>query len=185
QVGVEALKNFIIGQTLGAASTAASVGMATTTATAWAPAAALASLASFGANSAPAMAGIASTVGLAQGLALAGARYNGGPVSAGSMYQVGERGKPEIYQASTGKQYMIPGDNGKVISNKDLTAGGGVSVIINVQNMTSATFDAQATNNGDGTITVDAIIADLNNGGPISQAITGNTTAKRTPRGQL
>ncbi|MCM8482805.1 tape measure protein, partial [Enterobacter hormaechei] len=114
QVGVEALKNFIIGQTLGAASTAASVGMATTTAAAWAPAAALASLASFGANSAPAMAGIASTVGLAQGLALAGARYNGGPVSAGSMYQVGERGKPEIYQASTGKQYMIPGDNGKV-----------------------------------------------------------------------
>ncbi|WP_236321291.1 phage tail tape measure protein [Enterobacter hormaechei] len=185
QVGVEALKNFIIGQTLGAASTAASVGMATTTAAAWAPAAALASLASFGANSAPAMAGIASTVGLAQGLALAGARYNGGPVSAGSMYQVGERGKPEIYQASTGKQYMIPGDNGKVISNKDMTAGGGVSVIINVQNMTSATFDAQATNNGDGTITVDAIIADLNNGGPISQAITGNTTAKRTPRGQL
>lgn len=185
QVGVEALKNFIIGQTLGAASTAASVGMATTTASAWAPAAALASLASFGANSAPAMAGIASTVGLAQGLALAGARYNGGPVSAGSMYQVGERGKPEIYQASTGKQYMIPGDNGRVISNKDMTAGGGVSVIINVQNMTSATFDAQATNNGDGTITVDAIIADLNNGGPISQAITGNTTAKRTPRGQL
>ncbi|MFV8909847.1 tape measure protein [Enterobacter hormaechei] len=185
QVGVEALKNFIIGQTLGAASTAASVGMATTTAAAWAPAAALASLASFGANSAPAMAGIASTVGLAQGLALAGARYNGGPVSAGSMYQVGERGKPEIYQASTGKQYMIPGDNGRVISNKDMTSGGGVSVIINVQNMTSATFDAQATNNGDGTITVDAIIADLNNGGPISQAITGNTTAKRTPRGQL
>ena len=185
QVGVEALKNFIIGQTLGAASTAASVGMATTTAAAWAPAAALASLASFGANSAPAMAGIASTVGLAQGLALAGARYNGGPVSAGSMYQVGERGKPEIYQASTGKQYMIPGDNGRVISNKEMTAGGVVSVIINVQNMTSATFDAQATNNGDGTITVDAIIADLNNGGPISQAITGNTTAKRTPRGQL
>ncbi|KTK35641.1 tape measure protein [Enterobacter hormaechei] len=184
QVGVEALKNFIIGQTLGAASTAASVGMATTTAAAWAPAAALASLASFGANSAPAMAGIASTVGLAQGLALAGARYNGGPVSAGSMYQVGERGKPEIYQASTGKQYMIPGDNGKVISNKEMNAGGGVNVIINVQNMTGATFDAQATSSGDGTITVDAIIADLNNGGPISQGITSNFNAKRTPRGQ-
>jgi hypothetical protein len=35
------------------------------------------------------------------------------------MYQVGEGGMPEIYQASTGKQYMIPGDNGKVISNKE------------------------------------------------------------------
>lgn len=185
QVGVEALKNFIIGQTLGAASTAASVGMATTTATAWAPAAALASLASFGANSAPAMAGIASTVGLAQGLALAGARYNGGPVSAGSMYQVGERGKPEIYQASTGKQYMIPGDNGKVISNKDMTSGGGGSApILNIYNYSSASVDAQATQNGDGSWTLEAFIADMNNGGPASNAITSNMNVKRTPRGQ-
>lgn len=186
QVGVEALKNFIIGQTLGAASTAASVGMATTTAAAWAPAAALASLASFGANSAPAMAGIASTVGLAQGLALAGARYNGGPVSAGSMYQVGERGKPEIYQASTGKQYMIPGDNGRVISNKDMTAGGGgiqVSVIFNDMSSGQHMYDARATQAGN-TLTVEAFVADMNNGGIMSQAITGNTTAKRTPRGQ-
>lgn len=184
QVGVEALKNFIIGQTMGAASTAASVGMATTTAAAWAPAAALASLASFGANSAPAMAGIASTVGLAQGLALAGARYNGGPVLAGSMYQVGERGKPEIYQASTGKQYMIPGDNGRVISNKEMTSGGGGGVIINIQNYTSSSVDAQAGTDGNGGVTVDVIVADLNNGGPISNAITSNMNVKRTPRGQ-
>ncbi|TYG15009.1 phage tail tape measure protein [Enterobacter asburiae] len=184
QVGIEALKNFIIGQTLGAASTAASVGMATTTAAAWAPAAALASLASFGANSAPAMAGIASTVGLAQGLALAGARYNGGPVSAGSMYQVGERGKPEIYQASTGKQYMIPGDNGKVISNKDMQGGSGVIINNIVQNYTSATVDSQGTVNSDGSITLTTIIADLNNGGPISQGITSNFNVKRTPNGQ-
>ncbi|WP_063922016.1 tape measure protein, partial [Enterobacter hormaechei] len=117
QVGVEALKNFIIGQTLGAAATAASATEAVFLAKAWAPAAAFASLASFGGNSVPAMTGIASTVGLAQGLALTGMRYNGGPVNAGGLYQVGERGKPEIYQASTGKQYMIPGDNGRVISN--------------------------------------------------------------------
>ena len=184
QVGVEALKNFIIGQTLGAASTAASVGMATTTAAAWAPAAALASLASFGTNSAPAMAGIASTVGLAQGLALAGARYNGGPVSAGSMYQVGERGKPEIYQASTGKQYMIPGDNGKVISNKDMQGGGGINIVLNIQNYNGSSIDAQASSDGNGGVTVDVIVADLNNGGPISNAITSNMNVKRTPRGQ-
>ncbi|HDS5228025.1 TPA: tape measure protein, partial [Enterobacter hormaechei subsp. steigerwaltii] len=92
QVGVEALKNFIIGQTLGAAATAAGASQAAILASAWAPAAALASLASFGANSVPAMAGIASTVGLSKTLAVAGARKNGGPVSAGSMYQVGEGG---------------------------------------------------------------------------------------------
>lgn len=194
QMGSEWVKSAIMGSTtqqaaiaattsaqvagIGVQSAASTTAAAASTA-AWTPAAIMSSVASFGGAVAiglGAMAGI---------LALSGKRKNGGPVSAGGMYQVGEGGMPEIYQASTGKQYMIPGDNGRVISNKDMTSGGGVSVIINVQNMTSATFDAQATNNGDGTITVDAIIADLNNGGPISQAITGNTTAKRTPRGQL
>lgn len=185
QVGVEALKNFIIGQTLGAAATAAGASQAAILATAWAPAAAMASLASFGANSVPAMTGIASTVGLAQGLALTGMRYNGGPVNAGGLYQVGERGKPEIYQASTGKQYMIPGDNGKVISNKDMQGGGNiqVSIIFNDHSTGQHQFDAQATQNGNA-LTIEAVLADLNNGGPISQGITSNTTAKRTPRGQ-
>lgn len=32
------------------------------------------------------------------------------------------------------------------------------------------------------TLTVEAFVADMNNGGVMSQAITGNTTAKRTPR---
>ncbi|WP_303745271.1 tape measure protein [Enterobacter hormaechei] len=184
QVGVEALKNFIIGQTLGAAATAAGASQAAILATAWAPAAAMASLASFGANSVPAMTGIASTVGLAQGLALTGMRYNGSPVNAGGLYQVGERGKPEIYQASTGKQYMIPGDNGKVISNKDMQGGGGINVVLNVQNYNGSSIDAQASPDGNGGVTVDLIVADLNNGGPISNAITSNMNVKRTPRGQ-
>lgn len=193
QMGIEWVKSAIMGQTattaaVAASTTAQAAGIATTTATstaaaaattaAWTPAAIMSSVASFGGAVAiglGAMAGI---------LALSGKRKNGGPVSAGGMYQIGEGGMPEIYQASTGKQYMIPGDNGKVISNKEMNAGGGVNVIINVQNMTGATFDAQATSSGDGTITVDAIIADLNNGGPISQGITSNFNAKRTPRGQ-
>lgn len=193
QMGVEWVKSAIMGQTattaaVAASTTAQAAGIATTTATstaaaaattaAWTPAAIMSSIASFGGAVAI---GIGAMAGI---LALSGKRKNGGPVSAGGMYQVGEGGMPEIYQASTGKQYMIPGDNGKVISNKDMNAGGGVNVIINVQNMTGATFDAQATSNGDGTITVDAIIADLNNGGPISQGITSNFNAKRTPRGQ-
>lgn len=169
QVGVEALKNYILGQTLGAASVASSVGMAATTASAWAPAAALASLATLGTNAAPASAGITSTVGLASGLALAGARYNGGPVSAGSMYQIGEKGKPEIYQASTGKQYMIPGDNGKVISNKDMQSGGGVSVQVNVINQsTGATVQSANGYMQDGSAVVDLLITDMERGGPVS-----------------
>ncbi|EBE9007479.1 hypothetical protein P7W27_004491, partial [Salmonella enterica subsp. enterica serovar Montevideo] len=38
---------------------------------------------------------------------------------------------PEIFQASNGSQYMIPGDNGRVISNRDMhgSGSGGSSVV--------------------------------------------------------
>lgn len=184
QVGVEALKNYILGQTLGAASVATSVGLAATTASAWAPAAAMASLASFGANAGPAAAGISSTVGLANGLALAGARYNGGPVSAGGLYQVGEKGKPEIYQASTGKQYMIPGDNGKVISNKDMQSGGGVSVQVNVINQsTGATVQSADGYMQDGSAVVDLLITDMERGGPVSSQMQQTFGLSRKAQG--
>ncbi|WP_101739647.1 tape measure protein [Klebsiella aerogenes] len=193
QMGVEWVKSAIMGQTATAAAVAASTtaqaaGIATTTATstaaaaattaAWTPAAIMSSVASFGGAVAiglGAMAGI---------LALSGKRKNGGPVSAGGMYQVGEGGMPEIYQASTGKQYMIPGDNGRVISNKEMNAGGGGGVVINIQNYSSSSVDAQAGTDANGGVTVDVIVADLNNGGPISNAITSNMNVKRTPRGQ-
>lgn len=58
-------------------------------------------------------------------ISMGGAREHGGPVNASSMYQVGEGGKPEIFKASNGSQYMIPGDNGSVISNRDIGGGGG------------------------------------------------------------
>lgn len=193
QMGIEWVKSAIMGQTattaaVAASTTAQAAGIATTTATstaaaaattaAWTPAAIMSSVASFGGAVAiglGAMAGI---------MALSGKRKNGGPVSAGGMYQVGEGGMPEIYQASTGKQYMIPGDNGRVISNKEMTSGGGGGVIINIQNYTSSSVDAQAGTDGNGGVTVDVIVADLNNGGPISNAITSNMNVKRTPRGQ-
>ncbi|HHU0801337.1 TPA: tape measure protein [Enterobacter hormaechei subsp. steigerwaltii] len=193
QMGIEWVKSAIMGQTattaaVAASTTAQAAGIATTTATstaaaaattaAWTPAAILSSVASFGGAVAiglGAMAGI---------LALSGKRKNGGPVSAGGMYQVGEGGMPEIYQASTGKQYMIPGDNGRVISNKEMNTGGGGGVVINIQNYTSSSVDAQAGTDANGGVTVDVIVADLNNGGPISNAITSNMNVKRTPRGQ-
>ncbi|HHB7531020.1 TPA: phage tail length tape measure family protein [Klebsiella pneumoniae] len=183
QVGVEALKNYILGQTLGAASVATSVGLAATTASAWAPAAAMASLASFGANAGPAAAGISSTVGLASGLALAGARYNGGPVSAGGLYQVGEKGKPEIYQASTGKQYMIPGDNGKVISNKDMQGGGlNVQVVINNQASNAEPQYMGATQN-DGNYVLEFLISDAERNGPYISTLQSTLGLSRKANG--
>ena len=67
-----------------------------------------------------------------RGIAFGGARYNGGAVAAGSLYKVGEHGKPEIFQASNGSQYMIPGDNGRIIPGRDIGGGGGIT--LNVTN---------------------------------------------------
>lgn len=183
QMGVEWAKNAIMGAATQQAAiaattsaqvagigvqTAASTTAAAATTAAWTPAAMMSSIASLGgavAIGVGAMAGI---------LALSGKRKNGGPVSAGSMYQVGEGGKPEIYQASTGKQYMIPGDNGKVISNKDMN-GGQVQVNIQFYDQTSGgqhSFQAQASQEG-GVVTVEAFLTDVDRNGPMSSAIQG------------
>ena len=182
QMGVEWLKSVIMGQVGMTAASAMAATQAQIIAAAMAPAAAMTSLATAGANAIPAQAGIVSTVGVAQAMSVAGALKNGGPAQAGSMYQVGENNLPEIFQASNGNQYMIPGDSGKVISNKDLTGSGGSGIIIynNVTNTSSgATTSSTARDNGDGSVTIETIVADIEAGGPISQAITSNTTATR------
>ena len=185
QVGVEMLKNFIIGQTIGAASTANGLLQASLLTNAWTPAAYAASVATGGAAAKVGV--VAYGSGLATSMALStvsGARYNGGPVSAGGLYQVGEKGKPEIYQASTGKQYMIPGDNGKVISNKDMQSGGGISVQVNVINQsTGATVQSADGYMQDGSAVVDLLITDMERGGPVSSQMQQTFGLSRKAQG--
>lgn len=181
QMGVEWLKSVIMGQVGMTAASAMAATQAQIIAAAMAPAAAMTSLATAGANAIPAQAGIVSTVGVAKAMSVAGALKNGGPAQAGSMYQVGEGNAPEIFQASNGHQYMIPGDSGRVISNKDLT-GGGSGIVINnnvINNSSGATASSTARDNGDGSVTIETIVADIEAGGPISNAITSHTTATR------
>ncbi|HFO1928284.1 TPA: tape measure protein [Klebsiella pneumoniae] len=173
QVGVEMLKNFILSQTLGAATQAANAASAiaggAAALAAWSPAAIAASIATGGTASATGLTAYQGAQAAGKAMSVLGARYNGGPVSAGGLYQVGEKGKPEIYQASTGKQYMIPGDNGKVISNKDMQSGGGISVQVNVINQsTGATVQSADGYMQDGSAVVDLLITDMERGGPVS-----------------
>lgn len=101
-----------------ATTTAASTASAGTTMAAWLPAALVASVGSFGAA---AIIGGAALVGaFALSKTLSSGRKNGGPVSAGSVYPVGEGNLPEFMQTSKGL-FMIPGDSGKVFSNKEVT----------------------------------------------------------------
>lgn len=139
QMGIEWVKSQLMGQAAAAASLASTMAQATAAASAWAPAAMSASIATYGSAAAVGQAAYAGSLLAAKGMAVAGARYNGGPVDAGSMYRVGEKGKPEIFKASNGSQYMIPGDNGSVISNRDMQVGSGSdggNVIHNYMNVT-------------------------------------------------
>ncbi|WP_241597475.1 tape measure protein [Rosenbergiella epipactidis] len=87
---------------------------------AWAPAAVAASIATLGSA---AGIGLASYAGATlAGTTIGKGRKNGGPVSSGGVYPVGESNLPEFLQTSNGL-FMIPGDNGRVFSNKDVTSG--------------------------------------------------------------
>lgn len=192
EMGVQWVKSAVMGQTAQVAATATTTaaqtaGLATTTAAstaaaatttaAWTPAAIVASIGSFGGAAAI---GVGAVLG-ALAMGIAGKRKNGGPVSAGSMYEVGEGNAPEIFQASTGRQYMIPGDSGRVISNKDLTGGGsGLIINNNVYNSSSgATATTSARDNGDGSVTIETIVSDISENGPIGQAISRNYNTNR------
>lgn len=192
EMGVQWVKSAVMGQTAQVAATATTTaaqtaGLATTTAAstaaaatttaAWTPAAIVASIGSFGGAAAI---GVGAVLG-ALAMGIAGKRKNGGPVSAGSMYEVGEGNAPEIFHASTGRQYMIPGNSGKVISNKDISGGGGGVVVYNnvYNNSSNASATSRATDNGDGSITIETFISDMNEGGPMSQSISRNFNTNR------
>lgn len=168
-----------------ATTTAASTASAGTTMAAWLPAALVASVGSFGAA---AIIGGAALVGaFALSKTLAGGRKNGGPVSAGSMYQVGEGGMPEIYKASNGSQYMIPGDNGSVISNKDLQGSGGglnVQVVINNQ-VSNAQPQYMGANQVDGNYVIEFLISDAERNGPYISTLQSTLGVSRRANGDF
>lgn len=92
------------------------------------------------------------------GLSYGGAREFGGPVDAGKMYRVGEGGAPEIFQ-SGGKNFMIPGDGGKVIPN-DQIGGGGFSQSVQVHNYSGENVQTKTSMDGK---QMDIIIGELAN----------------------
>lgn len=73
-----------------------------------------------------------------RGIAFGGGRYNGGAVNGGKLYRVGEHGVPELFTSTGGKQYMIPGEGGRVTPGRDLVGSGG-GITLNVTNNIQAT----------------------------------------------
>lgn len=117
---------------------------------------------------------------------MGGGREHGGPVNASSMYRVGEGGKPEIFKASNGNQYMIPGDNGSVISNKDIGGEGGsayhysptIQINGNPDDRTIALVEAAVARGGKQVYS--QITGDIANGtGRVSKALGNGWSTKR------
>lgn len=80
------------------------------------------------------------------GINFGGGRQYGGSAYAGSMYRVNEGGRPEMFTASNGNQYMLPTKDGRVTPAGQV---GGV-VAINVHNYAGA--DVQVAPSADGRV---------------------------------
>lgn len=139
EMGAEYVKQMILSEAAsasamgGQAATAAATGASI--ASSMAPAAAATATATMGKAPMIAMSAISALMAGITGL-FGGRRYNGGAVGAGNLYRVGEHGKPEIFKANNGSQYMIPGENGRVIPGRDIGGGGGITMN-NTFNITS------------------------------------------------
>lgn len=76
-----------------------------------------------------------------------GGRQYGGPASAGTLYRVNETGRPEMFTAANGAQYMLPTANGRVTAADDI-GGSGAKVEVRVHNYAGADIQVQPSVDG-------------------------------------
>lgn len=135
----------------------------------------------------PAMASAASSgaslVSAISGASYGGGRQFGGGVNANSAYRVGEAG-PEIFQTQSGKNIMLPGENGKVLSNSDsmdAMGGGDVSVIVENYGAPASATITQDFSEGQRKVIVKMIGQETSrqiseNTGPIAKSLKSSTS---------
>ncbi|MDZ5457880.1 tape measure protein [Azohydromonas lata] len=123
----------------------------------------------------------ASIVQNIQAVKMAGGRRYGGPVSAGSLYQVNEDGRPEMFTASGGRQFMLPTASGRV-TPADQVGGSDAAPTINIINngramaVENSSWDAQKR-------TMDLTVKEVANQisshtGPVWSALRGTTNVQ-------
>jgi hypothetical protein len=190
KLGIQWAINAALGKTI--AATAASTQLALTTATAlataaaWAPAAAAVSLATMGANSAPAMAGITATHALSESMALMAAFEKGG--------YTGNYGTKQIAGVVHGQEYVVNAqatarnrglleaiNNGENVSAGSGSGTGGLTVLIyNNGNSNVSAQEDEGPNGRQLKIFIeDTIRDDIGNGGPISNMFEGQYMLNR------
>ncbi|HFH2370779.1 TPA: hypothetical protein ACGJN6_001597 [Escherichia coli] len=130
QMGAEYVKQLVMGEvaqkSASASATATAAATGASIASSMAPAAAATATATMGTAPMVAMSAMSALMTGITSL-FGGRRYNGGAVNGGNMYRVGENKVPELFQTNNGRQYMIPGENGRIIPGRDI-GGGNVSI---------------------------------------------------------
>lgn len=115
---------------------------------------------------------VMSVVSAVSGASYGGGRQYGGPASAGKMYRINEDGKPEVFNAANGQQYLLPNTRGQVVSNKDATGAGSSAgktptVIVNIHNAPEGTTVEQRSI--DKELILDVMIQDVASEGRFTQ----------------
>ena len=126
------------------------------------------------------VAATSSIVSTIAGTQYGGGRQYGGPTSAGSLYRVNETGRPEMFTAANGAQYMLPTQSGRVTAADQVGGSARINVVIQntgtPQQVQSQSFDQQ-------TSTLRLVTADLvdqisNNSGPVWSALRSSTNVQ-------
>lgn len=168
RMGVQMALNAALNATLGTAAASQSMILAGTTATAWAPAAAMASLATLGANSVPAAAALTSTTALASSLAVIPGFATGGYVSGAgtgtsdsimARLSDGEfvvnaaatkRNRALLEAINSNERVSVAGGSGTVVAAQSGSSGAsGIQQNIYIQNHTPAQVEQRRMPNGD------------------------------------
>lgn len=202
KMGVQMALNAALNATLGTAAASQSMILAGTTATAWAPAAAMASLATLGANSVPAAAALTSTTALASSLAVIPGFATGGYVSGAgtgtsdsimARLSDGEfvvnaaatkRNRALLEAINSNERVSVAGGGGSVAPTQAPASASAApqapaNIVVNLIQDRSRAGQVDQRTSEDGTQHIDVSVADIYGGGPLSQAIEDTYGVRR------
>lgn len=102
---------------------------------------------------------------------MGGARFYGGPTDADKFYKVNEGGLPEIFKGRDGHQYLMPNQGGEVVSNKNATSGGGVTITVNLHQSQERAGSVDHSGQDSADQVIDIFVADITGDGRAAAAM--------------
>lgn len=125
--------------------------------------------------------GLVAAAGAIEAGQISGGRERGGPVKSGGIYEVGERGRPELLE-SGGRYFLLPGNKQGQVSPAR-SAGGMSGTIVQIHNSSGAPARTEKSRMSDGRELVRVFIGeanrDLAENGPLARGISSTFGLQR------